>query len=148
MFKLYGDTLKDQIRKYAAVITIFGGLLILPCAIWGYEKPLLYTAGLTALYMGWGMILAVAMCFDFKTENKIITTIALVGTFSYSIYLWHKPFSGLCSLPSDWWPFHLNAWGRLAVFFIASFVVGIGMSKLVEYPTLKLRDKWFPSRSA
>lgn len=148
LFQLYGDRLKDKLRKFAPIITICGALMILPTAIWGYEKQILYTAGLTALYMGWGLILAVAMCYEFQSKNKIITTIALVGTFSYSIYLWHKPFSGLCQLPTAWWPGHLNEWGRLAVFFIASFAVGIGMSKLIEYPTLKLRDKWFPSRSA
>lgn len=148
LFQLYGEQLKEKIRRFAPLITIFGAALILPCAIWGYEKPLLYTAGLTALYMGWGLILAVSMCYEFRTKNKIVTWVALLGTFSYSIYLWHKPFSGLCQLPSSWWPFHLDEWGRLAVFFIASLVVGIGMSKLVEYPTLKLRDKLFPSRSA
>lgn len=147
LFQLYGDNLKSKLRKYAPLVTAFGALLITPCALLGYEKPLLYTAGLTALYMGWGLILAVAMCYEVQTKNRVINAIALLGTFSYSIYLWHKPFSGLCWLPSEWWPGHLNEWGRLAVFFTASLVVGIGMSKIIEYPTLKLRDKWFPSRS-
>lgn len=147
LFQLHGEKLKNKLRAHAPLVTAFGALLILPTALGGYESKLLYTAGLTALYMGWGLILAVCMCYEYQTKNKIIATLALIGTFSYSIYLWHKPFSGLCWLPSSVWPGHLNEWGRMAVFFIASFAVGIGMSKLVEYPTLKLRDKWFPSRS-
>jgi peptidoglycan/LPS O-acetylase OafA/YrhL len=36
---------------------------------------------------------------------------------------------------------------RTLVYFVAAFLVGIAMSKLVERPLLRLRDRWFPSRA-
>lgn len=41
----------------------------------------------------------------------------------------------------------LNWYAFMAFYVPASILVGIGMAKLVEYPFLRLRDKWYPSRS-
>ncbi len=40
------------------------------------------------------------------------------------------------------------SWGlRQTIFLVGAFVIGIAMAKLVELPTLRLRDRWFPSRT-
>ncbi len=41
----------------------------------------------------------------------------------------------------------LSAGTRLALFFAVSFGLGIAMAKVVEVPVLRVRDRWFPSRS-
>jgi hypothetical protein len=48
---------------------------------------------------------------------------------------------------------HLRAAGiswqiRSAIYLLGAFVVGIAMAKLIELPVLRIRDRWFPSRSA
>ena len=71
---------------------------------------------------------------------------AYVGMYSYSIYLWHGPTAA-------WLPgffrratgFPVGEGGRFAVYFIGSLMIGIGMSKLIEYPVLRLRDRVFPA---
>ena len=35
--------------------------------------------------------------------------------------------------------------GRVAVYFGGSVIVGVAMSKLIEVPSLRLRDRWFPA---
>jgi peptidoglycan/LPS O-acetylase OafA/YrhL len=30
-------------------------------------------------------------------------------------------------------------------FFVGSFLVGVVMAKLIEFPMLRLRDRWFPA---
>jgi len=139
--------LMSYVRRFNWLLTILGFILILPCAIAGCTQFYLYTVGLTLLYIGWGMLLLVAMSYDLQTKNKTVHTIAKVGVFSYSIYLWHKPFAGLCSLPSETWPGHLDASTRLLIYFVGSLFVGIVMSKLIEWPLLRFRDSHFPSLS-
>jgi hypothetical protein len=34
-----------------------------------------------------------------------------------------------------------------ALYLVGAVVVGVGMSQIVEMPVLKLRDRFFPSRS-
>jgi peptidoglycan/LPS O-acetylase OafA/YrhL len=75
------------------------------------------------------------------------TAAASVGTYSYSIYLWHGPTNA-------WFPgfvkrvlhISLGANERFAVYMAGSLVIGITMSKIVEYPILRLRDRIFPPR--
>jgi peptidoglycan/LPS O-acetylase OafA/YrhL len=68
--------------------------------------------------------------------------------YSYSIYLWHGPTAA-------WLPgffrrtlgFPVGHYGRFVVYFVGSLVIGIIMSKLVEYPILRLRDRILPASS-
>ncbi len=140
------ELLKHWINRYKWILIPAGVALILPCAIGGHEQIYLYTIGLSLLYVGWGILLLVAMSHELQTKNKIIVCVAKIGIYSYSIYLWHKPFSALCSLPSSWCPGHPGANLRLLIYFVLSISVGIGMSKCVEWPVLRLRDRLFPPR--
>jgi peptidoglycan/LPS O-acetylase OafA/YrhL len=66
--------------------------------------------------------------------------------YFYSIYLWHGPVGAL--LPGLFrrsLGFPTGEYGRFAVYFTGSLVVGIAMSKLVEYPILGLRDRMLPA---
>ncbi len=40
-----------------------------------------------------------------------------------------------------------NWFAGAAIYLVSSIGVGIGMALLVEFPVLRLRDRWFPSRS-
>jgi peptidoglycan/LPS O-acetylase OafA/YrhL len=74
------------------------------------------------------------------------TAAASVGVYSYSIYLWHGPTGA-------WFPgfvrrvlhVSLGANERFAVYVIGSLAIGIAMSKIIEYPILRLRDRIFPA---
>jgi peptidoglycan/LPS O-acetylase OafA/YrhL len=72
-----------------------------------------------------------------------------IGVHSYSIYLWHTTVAML-GLPAveRLLGRRLGTWAALAVYGAASLVVGIGMAKGIEWPVLKARDRWFPSRAA
>jgi peptidoglycan/LPS O-acetylase OafA/YrhL len=71
---------------------------------------------------------------------------AYVGMYSYSIYLWHGP-------TAVWLPgffrrtlgFPVGEYGRFALYFVAGLVIGIVMSKLIEDPILRLRDRILPA---
>ncbi len=139
--------LKSWVRKFSWYLVALGLVLISPCAIAGFQQAFCYTFGITLLYLGWGVLLLVAMSYNVETKNRIVHAIANIGVYSYSIYLWHKPFSVICTVPNDWWPVsHMDASIRLIVYFVGALFVGITMSKCIEWPMLHLRDRLFPAR--
>ena len=71
-------------------------------------------------------------------------TLAWVGMYSYSIYLWHVTIIGFMSRHLDEWPWALSATATT----IAAILFGALMSRTVELPVLRIRDRLFPSRSA
>lgn len=61
---------------------------------------------------------------------------AYVGKYSYSIYLFHGLINHLVLN-------HFSRWTYYALYFIGSIVIGIIISKTIEYPFLLLRDRIF-----
>jgi peptidoglycan/LPS O-acetylase OafA/YrhL len=71
---------------------------------------------------------------------------AAVGSESYSIYLWHFPVL-FWAVPWCEQLLGLELYGKLAVYLALSLLVGVVMSRLTEWPVLRLRERWFPTRS-
>jgi peptidoglycan/LPS O-acetylase OafA/YrhL len=114
------------------------------------------TFGFTLIYLGFGGVLLLSLYVHGILPKKIAwvaqkigDAFAFAGVYSYSIYLWHAPVS-------VWFPslmrrlvhFPTGQVAYFATYFIASFVVGIAMSRLIEYPVLHLRDRIFPQPQA
>jgi peptidoglycan/LPS O-acetylase OafA/YrhL len=124
----------EKLRNvYAAAATVTIAFLI-----FAYGTPRLKgTIGLTAAYLGFGLLLAWAISKEpvTKAGRFMVNAIAAIGVYSYSIYLWHVPVIFL--FRGSWGQTALSFWSALA----ASLLVGIAMAKLVELPALRLRDK-------
>jgi peptidoglycan/LPS O-acetylase OafA/YrhL len=73
-------------------------------------------------------------------RNWLSASLARLGSYSYSIYLWHMA-------TIFWLTPHLQLpWGALAAIYLAgAFILGVGMAHLWELPMLKVRDKLFPA---
>jgi peptidoglycan/LPS O-acetylase OafA/YrhL len=92
---------------------------------------------MTFAYFASSLIVAWAMN---HTPRKwyISTAIAFVGRHSYPIYLWHALVAvSMAKLAVHWFSF--PAYAGTAI------VLGVLMSKAVEFPALKVRDRLFPS---
>ena len=112
-------------------------------ATWGYSFMYLGFAGILLLSLYTKGILSGGAA---RTVGLVGNAAAYVGMYSYSIYLWHGPVGAwLPGLFRRTLGFPTGSYGRFAVYFAGSLVIGIAMSKLVEYPVLRLRDRLFPN---
>lgn len=128
---------------------ILGGCsLFIPAVIFELEEtPFLYTAGFSIFALGSGMLL-VGVLLSNIPSHPVINFLAKLGSYSYSIYLWHMPIR-LVIVPviNSALGKSLGYGEQTVLYLILSLVVGILMSKLVEWPVLRLRDRLFPSRT-
>jgi peptidoglycan/LPS O-acetylase OafA/YrhL len=87
-----------------------------------------------------------AVCFGYlmirilNVRASWMRPFAYVGRYSYSIYLFHGVVNFSARARFTGWKYNL-------AYFLGSLVVGIIISKLVEYPFLAIRDRFFPSLS-
>lgn len=134
------------------VIGVLSALLLSTCYFFDRDAHFLLFIGLTLLYLGYGglflLVMGVRGVFTGATAKvleKIGTACAYIGRHSYSIYIWHAPY--LVVLPMVFTrilrvrvPFPI----MVALDFIGSCALGIFFAHLVEFPVLKLRDRFFP----
>jgi peptidoglycan/LPS O-acetylase OafA/YrhL len=107
--------------------------------------------GFILCYLGGGaLLLGFLKAFD-GSKSKLTRFIAFLGASSYPVYLWHATaiiLSVMCftgpgpGLPFLQWVCHC------LIAFVLAWGIGVAASRLVETPVLKLRDRWFPSRTA
>ena len=141
-------------RWNCAVIGAFFLFLLSFAYLFPLEEPsnMFATIGYTFIYLGFGGVLLLSLYVHGIlprgigwVAEKIGSAFAFCGVYSYSIYLWHGPMGA-------WFPglmrravhFPTSKFGNFAAYFMASFVIGITMSRLIEYPILHLRDRFFP----
>ena len=97
------------------------------------------TLGFTQEYLGSGAVLTGVMLCEIP-RTRITGLLATLGSYSYSIYLWH--------MAAIFWvtPYIDAPWGVSAAYYlIAAFTLGIAAAWAWELPTLKIRDRYFPS---
>ena len=120
------------------------------------ENRFFSTFGFTCLYLGFGGVLILSLYVKGILRGKIARCLEIVGTaaayvgmYSYSIYLWHGPAAA-------WFPglvrrvLHVSQGPneRFLTYMVGGLAIGITMSKIIEYPILRLRDRIFPSRQS
>ncbi len=147
------DNFSFFFNKWKAIILPVAILILLPSFIFttSLDEPSYYmrTFGYTGLYLGFGLIL-IFFVIDEKIVthlNKILSRplvniISVTGIYSYSIYLFHPLIKNYVAefIP---WDYRIV----FIIYLLLSCLVGAFFSKFIEYYFLKIRDKYYPSRS-
>jgi len=139
--------------KNRIVLAFLSVALLSVCLFLPIQNRFMLTAGLTLVYLGFGCVLMLCLHVQNVLPRVLAAPLeqigkgfAYVGMYSYSIYLWHTAFLG-------WGPgfvrhvFHTqpNAITGFAIYLTVSIAFGILMSRLIEYPVLRVRDQIVPA---
>jgi peptidoglycan/LPS O-acetylase OafA/YrhL len=143
--------------RHPLLFIALGCVMLLPLCHFKQDSRFTWTIGHVLAYCGYGLIL-ISTVHGFAgpraawLENPVVRAVAFIGVYSYPIYLWHI---GLGQRPSHWLLDHgvFSRWSTLqwitvnGVWIVFMIVVGVTLSKLVEFPMLALRDRLYPSRA-
>lgn len=124
------------------------------------DTAFIRTIGLTGTYVGSAAFLVAAYntsAQDFGRWRRLAvplaTFVAWIGLYSYAIYLWHVTAMGILErevgsrLLPDASVAPMGTWLIGAIVACGGAVIaGVVMTKLVEWPALRLRERFFPSR--
>jgi peptidoglycan/LPS O-acetylase OafA/YrhL len=146
------ESLMRPTRNRIAIAAVSLGL-ISTANFYDLHTVFMATLGYSFIYVGFVGVLLLSLYVHqilsgtlASVMNLLGSMAAYVGMYSYSIYLWHGPTAAwLPGLFRRTLGFPTGEYGRFVVYFLGSLVIGIGMSKLVEYPILHLRDRILPA---
>lgn len=135
-------------RRWRWSLLAAGLLLLLPAFCFEIKTtPFMFTYGLTLVYLGSACLMMASLTVTVP-DHWLPKVMAFIGSHSYSIYLWHVPVAAwLMPLVVGAVKEQRNWFGYFATYVGGSIIFGIGMSTLVEFPLLRLRDRLFPARS-
>jgi peptidoglycan/LPS O-acetylase OafA/YrhL len=158
----------DFIRRRPAQIFLVSSVLLLSAALLERTTFVMHTVGFSALYIGFGGLLALSVPpkapdpadrpsslpgeTTSGSSRKLVAAVgqglAFVGYHSYAIYLWHAPVAsgGMKLIRRATGDMHAVV--EFAFYVAASITMGVAMTKLVEAPMLRLRDRIWPTRGA
>jgi peptidoglycan/LPS O-acetylase OafA/YrhL len=136
----------DRLLQYRVVLGALGiAVFAIALLQGGAGTAYMSTLGYTVNYLGFGALtLLIYGYHGALIRSRVYKAIAWIGTYSYGIYLWHlsvrEPLASLARRFPD-----SIAWLFLIVAqYSAAIVLGFIVTKLVEFPVLRLRDRFFP----
>jgi peptidoglycan/LPS O-acetylase OafA/YrhL len=143
-------------RRYWWLLLPFAVGLLLPSISFSRNDALMFGPGFTGLAIGYAILIGLALEFlDSRLgDGAALRPVARMGCWSYNIYLWHYfvPFvvpgywqlqSAVGSLDA---PAPLVLTLQALIYVAVSVTLGAVMTRWVEVPFLRLRDRWAPAR--
>jgi peptidoglycan/LPS O-acetylase OafA/YrhL len=141
----YPDEFSKWIKKTRLFLLPISLLLILPAVLLEQRDFFIYTVGLTLLYLGYGGLLISFVQVSMPANGllaRAVRPLAYIGRHSYPIYLFHiMVMEELIRRDLQ------NGRRGMALYFTLTISIGILLSKLIEFPVLRLRDRLFPPRA-
>ena len=150
-----------SVRQWRGALVVVGVILWSQNFFYETGTPFFRTVGLSGTNLGAAAFLLAAYhthANDFGRWSNMISQVASmvawIGLYSYGIYLWHVTVIGILTREFGE---RIIAWSggttqpvwlvNLMVIGGGAILVGAVLSKVVEWPVLRMRDRLFPSRT-
>jgi len=129
--------------KYRILFSVMAiGFLMTNFILTRRNYPLLPVINLAVNPVCYGYLMLVVIDIKNIKFVKIISPLAYIGKYSYSIYLFHFVFDNIAMRLIN----HGGVFYYL-LYFSSAITGGIIISKCIEYPLIGFRERYFPSRS-
>ncbi len=139
---------RDPWRLPVSLISVLG---FVPAFFLDWHDPIVYTAGFTCLAIAFGSMLVLTLYQEEKRKRsepgRGTRAFAAMGRYSYTIYLWHVPLAQFFAFLAPRFGM-VNQYLLHAIYFATTVALGVMLSKLVELPALRLRERLFPPTGA
>ena len=125
---------------------VVGILLVSPISYDLLGFQLWRVVGFNFIYLGAGCLLLAALSLDGLPAARWLKGIAWLGSHSYSVYLWHMLVLSWIT-PKLLNQASLASRGILAeaIYIATAWTFGITMARIIEFPVLRLRERFFPA---
>jgi peptidoglycan/LPS O-acetylase OafA/YrhL len=139
------ESVSHRLKAKRPLLLILGmALCSLPFFFDYHTTPWMSVEGPAILFLGAGALL-LAVTGANLAQNRLAVWSAGLGAYSYSVYLWHRPIQSWTQPIFDRYIGGIPGWVAGTTFYlISSWIIGIGLSKLIEMPVLRIRDRLFP----
>jgi peptidoglycan/LPS O-acetylase OafA/YrhL len=123
--------------------SLFALAFLIPAFLVDQSNHWMQSYGLSGLYIAFSALIAWAVTRTPKNMvgKFVAAKIAVIGFYSYSIYLWHSLFvitTPIIPQPTI----------RKIMYITLSLSVGVGLAKVIELPVLRLRERILPQSTA
>ena len=136
-------------RRFWPVFLVAPCTLVLANVFPVEQSAFSYTVGFTLFYLVFGGLVVAARAYPDFGSSGPQKLIAIIGVYSYTIYLAHSVIYELPGMTTvrQLVSSQFGDVGDRLMFFGLSVVLGVLISHAVERPFLRLRAKWFPAIS-
>lgn len=141
--------LRTFITNHKTVFFIGFLITLMPTLIFNMESPITYTIGFSTISLSFAILLIYSL--NFKTyhfKNLVSKSFIFIGTCSYAIYLWQGYIlSFVMRLIEEKLKINSSSVLDFSLFLLISIAFGWFFTTYLENYFLKIRSKYFPSRT-
>jgi peptidoglycan/LPS O-acetylase OafA/YrhL len=162
-YNFHGEAIGDFYRKYRWwIIAAIIPLLSFTPFVDVLESYFVKTIGFSLITLAFSFLLLVFL-FEDDISGKVSRLLGKraysfiatkIGFYSYGIYLFHmyivryvvgENYARQKYVSGEW--SYLEVVASFCIYFVLSVGLGITLSRLIEVPMLRLRDRWYPRRT-
>lgn len=148
LYRYHNDKTVVFYKKYNVILLFISlaGISII-YIFKGEENTFINTIGFTILAISFGNIMLLLIVnshtkiVSFIKNNSLMKIIANIGFYSYSIYLWHIHVEAIFSKNNLYYKYNFIA--IFVIYIFLCYLIGRFFSKIIEFPMIKVRDKFF-----
>jgi peptidoglycan/LPS O-acetylase OafA/YrhL len=145
-YNVWNDPAKKKIISLRLPFAFVGLCLLLPGFVPIMDIQWFHIFGFILIYLGAGCLLLSSLSLDYIRCPAFVKGLAWLGKYSYSVYLWHLMVGSRLFPLVEMKLNNRLGWAlNTLIYFALCWLAGILLARAIEFPALRLRDRWFPS---